>query len=68
MPVADFAFACDTSSLVAGVAVPTPTFCEAFTVIAVVPAVCMFKIPVLSAVVITPPTPEVDALSVEAII
>jgi hypothetical protein len=38
------------------------------TAILVEPPLCMFKIPVLSAVVITPPTPEVDALSVEAII
>jgi hypothetical protein len=50
-----------------GLETPIPTFCDAFTVIAVVPAVCMFKIPLLSAVVITPPTPAVEALIIEAI-
>jgi hypothetical protein len=44
--------------------VPTPVTAtpEEVTAATVVPPLCMFKIPVLSAVVITPPTPAVEAL------
>jgi len=41
--------------------------CDASIITAVVPAVCMFNMPVLSAVVITPPAPLVEAFILEAI-
>jgi hypothetical protein len=37
------------------------------TAILVEPPLCMFKSPLLSAVVMTPPTPLVEALIIEAI-
>ena len=55
-----------TSNLFDMLDVPMPTFCEAFTVTAVVPAVCSCKTPDVSAVVINPP--DVAALIMLAMI
>ena len=55
------------SNFTEGLVVPIPTFCDASTVTAVVPAVLMFNMPVLSAVDISPPAPLVEASILEAI-